>query len=126
MLRSWRPAASPPVFLVCWRGYYGPGSRQGRAGDGRRVRTGPRRLRGAGARRRYGDRDRCRAGRGAARRRGDRRRRGRVFTRRRIGTGVDRRSDRKSVGEGKSVSVRVDLGGRRLIKKKKNTHTNQK
>src|SRR3546814_17223109 len=27
---------------------------------------------------------------------------------------------RKSVGEGKSVSVRVDLGGRRHIKKKKN------
>src|SRR3546814_11535917 len=29
-------------------------------------------------------------------------------------------SDRKSVVEGKSVSVRVDLGGRRSIKKKKN------
>src|SRR3546814_20878493 len=28
---------------------------------------------------------------------------------------------RKSVVEGKSVSVRVDLGGRRLIKKKKHT-----
>src|SRR3546814_19665964 len=28
--------------------------------------------------------------------------------------------DRKSVGEGKSVSVRVDLGGRRIITKKKN------
>src|SRR3546814_12406194 len=28
--------------------------------------------------------------------------------------------DRKSVGEGKSVSVRVDLGGRRIIKKKNN------
>src|SRR3546814_16285561 len=28
-------------------------------------------------------------------------------------------ADRKSVGEGKSVSVRVDLGGRRIIKKKK-------
>src|SRR3546814_18451685 len=27
--------------------------------------------------------------------------------------------DRKSVGEGKSVSVRVDLGGRRIIKNKK-------
>src|SRR3546814_16071088 len=26
--------------------------------------------------------------------------------------------DRKSVGKGKSVSVRVDLGGRRIIKKK--------
>src|SRR3546814_20624127 len=29
------------------------------------------------------------------------------------------RSDRKSVVEGKSVSVRVDLGGRRIINKKK-------
>src|SRR3546814_11865853 len=29
--------------------------------------------------------------------------------------------DRKSVVEGKSVSVRVDLGGRRIIKKKKPT-----
>src|SRR3546814_15399198 len=28
--------------------------------------------------------------------------------------------DRKSVVEGKSVSVRVDLGGRRIIKKKNN------
>src|SRR3546814_15291870 len=27
-------------------------------------------------------------------------------------------ADRKSVGEGKGVSVRVDLGGRRIIKKK--------
>src|SRR3546814_13537326 len=31
----------------------------------------------------------------------------------------DRGQDRKSVVEGKSVSVRVDLGGRRIIKKKK-------
>src|SRR3546814_16967146 len=31
---------------------------------------------------------------------------------------VDARGDRKSVGEGKSVSVRVDLGGRRILKKK--------
>src|SRR3546814_19482063 len=30
-------------------------------------------------------------------------------------------TDRKSVVEGKSVSVRVDLGGRRIIKKKKTT-----
>src|SRR3546814_12141512 len=29
--------------------------------------------------------------------------------------------DRKSVVEGKRVSVRVDIGGRRIIKKKKNT-----
>src|SRR3546814_18820727 len=34
--------------------------------------------------------------------------------------GMERRSrDRKSVVLGKSVSVRVDLGGRRIIKKKK-------
>src|SRR3546814_13477026 len=32
----------------------------------------------------------------------------------------DPRSDRKSVVKGKSVSVRVDLGGRRLINKKPN------
>src|SRR3546814_12184546 len=31
--------------------------------------------------------------------------------------------DRKSVGEGKSVSVRVDLGGSRIIKKKKPLYT---
>src|SRR3546814_15084369 len=31
--------------------------------------------------------------------------------------------DRKSVVSGKSVSVRVDLGGRRIIKKKKNNIT---
>src|SRR3546814_15016992 len=34
------------------------------------------------------------------------------------------RADRKSVVKGKSVSVRVDLGGRRLIKKKtKHSHS---
>src|SRR3546814_19129511 len=33
---------------------------------------------------------------------------------------LQHRPDRKSVGEGKSVSLRVDLGGGRLIKKKKN------
>src|SRR3546814_18509116 len=32
-------------------------------------------------------------------------------------------SDRKSVVSGQSVSVRVDLGGRRIIKKTKNTNT---
>src|SRR3546814_17353031 len=32
-------------------------------------------------------------------------------------------ADRKSVVEGKSVSVRVDLGGRRIIKKKKHKDT---
>src|SRR3546814_1054129 len=31
--------------------------------------------------------------------------------------------DRKSVVSGKSVSVRVDLGGRRIIRKKKTTHS---
>src|SRR3546814_11083534 len=34
---------------------------------------------------------------------------------------VQRPEDRKSVVEGKSVSVRLDLGGRRCIKKKKKT-----
>src|SRR3546814_19798167 len=33
--------------------------------------------------------------------------------------------DRKSVVEGKSVSVRVDLGGRRIMKKKKQTNNNK-
>src|SRR3546814_13587275 len=33
--------------------------------------------------------------------------------------------DRKSVGEGKRVSVRVELGGRRIIKKKKNQQPKQ-
>src|SRR3546814_17529232 len=33
-------------------------------------------------------------------------------------------TDRKSVVKGKSVSVRVDLGGRRIIKKKKKYNTN--
>src|SRR3546814_18735667 len=32
---------------------------------------------------------------------------------------IQSREDRKNVGEGKSVSVRVDIGGRRTIKKKK-------
>src|SRR3546814_11452152 len=36
----------------------------------------------------------------------------------RIGGELRRPGDRKSVVEGKSVSVRVDLGGRRIIKKK--------
>src|SRR3546814_19932728 len=37
---------------------------------------------------------------------------------------ADRPLDRKSVVSGKRVSVRVDLGGRRYSKKKKNTETN--
>src|SRR3546814_15051483 len=39
---------------------------------------------------------------------------------------VDRYKDRKSVVTGKSVSVRVDLGGRRIIKKKKNNKNNNR
>src|SRR3546814_20314653 len=39
---------------------------------------------------------------------------------RRQGPDALEREDRKSVVKGKSVSVRVDLGGRRIIKKKKN------
>src|SRR3546814_5619762 len=43
-----------------------------------------------------------------------------------IGTGIGEllEGDRKSVVEGKSVSVRVDLGGRRIIKKKNNDTKN--
>src|SRR3546814_11250683 len=37
------------------------------------------------------------------------------------GCGPTRQGDRKSVVSGKSVSVRVDLGGRRIIKKKNNS-----
>src|SRR3546814_12282887 len=36
-------------------------------------------------------------------------------------TSSDNASDRKSVVSGKSCSLRVDLGGRRIIKKKNNT-----
>src|SRR3546814_13353590 len=36
---------------------------------------------------------------------------------------VNRMAERKSVVKGKSVSVRVDLGGRRIIKKKKTKRT---
>src|SRR3546814_8938299 len=36
---------------------------------------------------------------------------------------VQRRLERKSGGEGKGLSVRVDLGGRRLLKKKKKAKT---
>src|SRR3546814_14474945 len=36
----------------------------------------------------------------------------------------EKEADRKSVVQGKSVSVRVDLGGRRIIKKQKLTETN--
>src|SRR3546814_19981948 len=46
-----------------------------------------------------------------------------------IGADLDpcqKRGDRKSVVWGKSVSVRVDLGGRRIIKKKSAKHNSQK
>src|SRR3546814_20825159 len=39
------------------------------------------------------------------------------------GQGHAEEEDRTSVGSGKSVSVRVALGGRRIIKKKKIQHT---
>src|SRR3546814_11910487 len=54
------------------------------------------------------------------RQRGDPRRRAEPPDRRRAGL-----RDRKSVVEGKSVPVRVDLGGRRIIKKKKTIKTEQ-
>src|SRR3546814_11938437 len=41
----------------------------------------------------------------------------------RIGVDVPARADRTSVVEGKSVSVRVDLGCRRIIKKKQSKKT---
>src|SRR3546814_13763518 len=41
----------------------------------------------------------------------------------RLGAAVSPGVDRKRVEEGKSVSVRVDLGGRRISKKKKRTIT---
>src|SRR3546814_16231638 len=37
---------------------------------------------------------------------------------------VEHLADRKSVVQGKGVSVRVDLGGRRVIKKKNTRYTN--
>src|SRR3546814_12508327 len=55
---------------------------------------------------------RDRAERDIARRRAD-------LDRRRAAVGGDRGGDRKRVVEGKSVSVRVDPGGRRIIKKNK-------
>src|SRR3546814_18388109 len=44
---------------------------------------------------------------------------------RRAADRLDQRRDRKSVVWGKSVSVRVDLGGRRIIKKKNTTRITQ-
>src|SRR3546814_13288861 len=44
---------------------------------------------------------------------------GRDHPRHRLGKRNEQPLDRKSVVQGKSVSVRVDLGGRRIIKKKK-------
>src|SRR3546814_11752158 len=42
---------------------------------------------------------------------------------RRLLRGLGHRADRKSVVSGKSVSVRVDLGGRRLFKTKQTTES---
>src|SRR3546814_10965309 len=42
-----------------------------------------------------------------------------------LSIGCEPCTDRKSVVEGKSVSVRVDLGGRRIIKKKNNQKKNR-
>src|SRR3546814_18643439 len=60
-----------------------------------------------------------------ARRHADRRVRRRAAERHDVRVGDDvavrLEEDRKSVGSGKRVSVRVDLGGRRLITKKNNT-----
>src|SRR3546814_15556635 len=39
---------------------------------------------------------------------------------------IGNRAERKSVVKGKSVSVRVDLGGQRIIKKKKKTKAMKK
>src|SRR3546814_14733658 len=41
-----------------------------------------------------------------------------VLQRQALGARIQRRRDRKSVVEGKSVSVRLDLGGRRIIQNK--------
>src|SRR3546814_15588490 len=66
-------------------------------------------------------RRRAAAGIGAAADRAGRDLRGRRGTRSRTGPGCRRSAiDRKRVGSGKSVSVRVDLGGGRIIKKKTN------
>src|SRR3546814_17644363 len=43
-----------------------------------------------------------------------------VLVKQRAFAGQRQQRDRKSVVSGKSVSVRVDLGGRRIIKKKNN------
>src|SRR3546814_13651324 len=40
--------------------------------------------------------------------------------------GLAQKGDRKSVVKGKSVSVRVDLGGRRIIKKKKKKNNRER
>src|SRR3546814_16580348 len=40
-------------------------------------------------------------------------------------SGTERPEDRKSVGEGKGGSVRVDLGGRSIIKKKNKKQTEE-
>src|SRR3546814_20145721 len=90
---------------------------------GDRRRQAPRRRRGDQARQgqrhrevRRDDRDRAQPGRRSAPRRSDgARRRHAAQGHRQAGA----RRDRTSVGQGKSVSVRVDRGGRRIMKKKK-------
>src|SRR3546814_17911614 len=88
----------------------GPGARAPHSGYGRRARANPDR-REPGFRPRSGSRLRRRPGAGRGRA-------GRADMR--------RRRDRKSVVEGKSVSVRVDLGGRRCIKKTTNTNKSER
>src|SRR3546814_15060278 len=81
----------------------------------RRLRTlGCRTLRCRRLQHRLGHR--CRGGCGFS---------GRSLDRDLNGPGFDRQEDRKSVVSGKSVSVRVDLGGRRIIKKKTQTLNKQ-
>src|SRR3546814_12683243 len=89
----------------------------GRAGLARRLaarahvpEAGPARRRAAGARPAHA------AAAGARRRRG---------ARARLRLGIGRRPERKSAVSGKSVSVRVDLGGRRSLTQKK-TKKNKK
>src|SRR3546814_11840882 len=93
------------------------------AADGRRAAGGPyrgtqaqpRRARPPARLRRRDDEDRQGAQSGHPARRFFRGKRGE-------GGAAVRRGDRKSVVEGKSVYVRVDLGGRRIINKQTNNH----
>src|SRR3546814_15389073 len=66
----------------------------------------------------YSRKDWCNARRGRHHRSALRKEQGRAQVRSTTSLPALLRIDRKSVVEGKSVSVRVDLGGRRIIKKK--------